>query len=242
MPTSLLAAAERRAADAGLNLFGVVDAARFDACQPKEARLRGRWPWCGTVVVVGSGGGRFWQQFATNCAQAAATRTLPAPQEFASRCVHEIAHAFADRKVEVEVVEPGCQGVNFLRLAEAAGFGTVSPVSGQLLHPVFGPHVALRGALLFAGLPFGAVADASITDRFQPCCTCRQQHPSADRLPAPTPCATHLGAGACSAACVCRSACPLGAEHRTADLEVGPGQRGRGGSWLRLRVLRLFRR
>jgi hypothetical protein len=221
MPASLLAEARKQAAHLGLNLFGVVDAERFDACQPKEQRLARCHPRCGTVVVLGSGGRDFWQRFAQSCAQAAATVALPAPQQFAGHCVRQVVARFHGRP-PVGVVEPDRTCVSFSRLGEAAGFGTVSPVTGHLVHPEFGPWVTLRAALLFEGRPFGEVADASISDRFQPCCTCRQPclKPSSEVLPADPVPPRHQGP--CTVACRCRCGCPIGREHRDGIGEDAP--------------------
>jgi hypothetical protein len=226
MPSSLLADARRHAAQVGLNLFGVVDAARFDACQPKDQRIATRWPRVGTVIVLGSGGREFWQRFAEACARRAGVGSLPAPQQFAGQCVREVATVLQQSQLPVAVLEPEGRCPSFARLAEAAGFGTVSPVSGMLLHPVFGPWVSLRAALLVEGHPFGRIEDQSITDRFQPCCSCRQ--PCLQACPAPAiengapahtngvpavPCTASSQAGPC-AATKCRCACPIGSEHR----------------------------
>src|SRR5688572_5527042 len=63
MRSSLLAEARSHAADAGLNLFGLVEASRFDACQPKELRIGPVAPACGSVIVLGSGGRQLAEQF-----------------------------------------------------------------------------------------------------------------------------------------------------------------------------------
>lgn len=245
MPATLLATARQRAAEVGLNLFGVVDVARFDSCQPKDLRIGTRWPRCGTAVLLGSGGRDFWQRFAANCAQAAHTRALPAPAQFASQCVRQIAAQFEAARLPLQVVDPQQRCPSFLRLAEAAGFGTVSPVSGLLLHPEFGPYVSLRAALLFEGRPFGAVADASITDRFQPCCSCRATRP-APVAPAPTsaaPCPQHPEPAQCGPACRCRASCPIGSEHRDGiGFEIRPCPGTSIVRWIGVRVMRFVRR
>lgn len=208
----------------GLNLFGVIDAGRFDACQPKEQRLSRCHPRCGTVVVLGSGGRDFWQRFAQSCAKAAATVALPAPQHFAGQCVREIVARFRSRP-PIGVVEPDRTCVSFARLGEAAGFGTVSPVTGLLVHPEFGPWVTLRAALLFEGRPFGDVADASISDRFQPCCTCRQPCLQPTQAAPREDAGPNRHSGPCNAACRCRCGCPIGVEHRNGvgeDAPAGP--------------------
>jgi hypothetical protein len=214
MPRTLLANAQRHAAALGLNLFGLVDAERFDRCQPRDQRVRERWPHCGTVLVVGSGGQEFWRQFAQACGGRAAggPPSPTAPQQFASRCIQEIATCFRAKPLPFEVVEPSGPCPSLLRLGEAAGLGTVSPVSGLLLHPEFGPWVTLRAALLFAGHPFGPVPDATLVERFQPCCGCRQ--------PCTTGCSTTPGN--CPPNCHGRCACPIGNEHRSPVVEDAP--------------------
>jgi hypothetical protein len=96
-----------------------------------------------------------------------------------------------------------------------------------LLYFEYGPWVALRTAILCAGQPFGAVADASIADRFQPCCSCSKPcvpacpatvHDGAGRQDLAR-CATHRHAGNCQSGCFSRRACPIGAEHRDGDGE-----------------------
>jgi hypothetical protein len=204
---SLLSDAQHSALRVGLNLFGVVDASRFDRSQPKDLRIRNRWPRCGTAIVLGSGG--------------AATAREPHQVE---RDVAAIGAMLQQARLPFTVSVPAQRELSFARLAEAAGLGTISPVTGLLLHPHFGPWVAVWAALLVDGQPFGQVADASLTDEFQPCCTCKQPcreaHPAAD-------------------------VCPIGSEHRAGArwvmLEPGAG-RCAPLNWLQLTVRRLLPR
>ncbi len=226
MTSSLLAEVQRTADTAGLNLFGLVDAARFDACQPRERRARALRPRCGTLLVLGTGGRVFWQRYAQRGGVAA-----EAGESAASRLVSSgmrgVVDVLALRRVPAHPILAGDPRIAFARLAEAAGFGTISPVSGLLVHPEYGPWIAVRGAILVDGMPFGSVADASITDRFQPCCTCNR--PCVSACPAHVHdgagnqdvarCASHRHAGNCEPACGSRAACPVGAGHRD-----GPGE------------------
>ncbi len=223
MRSSLLAQAQQRAALAGLNLFGVVDAARFDTWQPREQRTTTLHGSCGTVIVLGSGGRTMARPAASSHGEpprAVSNRDIAA---LARAAVHELSRLLWTQSVRSRVVETeGGDRLNFARLAEAAGFGTVSPVSGLLLHPEFGPWVSVRAALLVDGRPFGPVADASITDRFQPCCNCAK--PCIAACPAAVHdgfgnqdlgrCVDHRHQGGCAAGCSSRTACPVGAEHR----------------------------
>jgi len=203
---SLLSDAQHCAARVGLNLFGIVDAARFDVCQPKDLRIGSRWPECGTAIVLGSGG-----------------VTTARETQQVERDIAEIASVLQRGGVRFRIVVPTQRRLSFARLAEAAGFGTISPVTGLLLHPEFGPWVSVWAALLLDGHPFGEVADRSITDLFQPCCSCRQ--PCREVLPA-------------------ASACPIGTEHRQASrwtIETGEGSRAPT-NWFQLTVMRLLPR
>ncbi|MFO1077647.1 MAG: hypothetical protein U1E73_07960 [Planctomycetota bacterium] len=153
MSPSLLTQIQMSARALGAELFGVVDAAHFDAGQPKERRTSAVLPRCGAVVVFGSGG-KGAQRLT-----AAALQPVLAPLRAAG--------------LRAVLADPARTSLSFARLAEAAGFGTVSPVTGMLLHPEFGPWVRVHGAVLVEGRPFGAMDDSSIIDSFQPCCRCR---------------------------------------------------------------------
>jgi hypothetical protein len=77
-------------------------------------------------------------------------------------------------------------------------------------------------ALLVDGQPFGQVTDASLTEDFQPCCTCKQ--PCREAHPA-------------------ASVCPIGTEHRAGArwVMIESGACGRA-SWLQLIAQRLLPR
>lgn len=219
---SLLSSVRQSAARAGLNLFGVVDARRFDPGEPRERRCGHRWPECGTVVVLGTGGRGFWhRQVAHGAGGTTGGGTATLVDELAVAAAHRVAADLATRSLPTRVVCAPCDTLNFLRLGEAAGFGTVSPVSGMLLHPQFGPWLRVRAALLIDGYPFGPIQDASITENFQPCCTCAK--PCVTACPSGVHdgrgstdfarCAGHRHAGGCVDGCGSRRACPIGGEH-----------------------------
>ena len=222
---SLLQQLLQNASRNGLNLVGLVDSGRFDRCQPREQRVSALRPKCGTVVVLGTGGRHFWPEFARQGGQLPENVDGDAADELAAASVAGVADQLQSLGVACHVVDSRRPLLNFGRLAEAAGFGIVSPVSGMLLHPEFGPWLRVRAALLVDGLPFGAVEDASITDRFHPCCSCDKPcvtacppavHSAAghsDRRQ----CAEHRYAGGCATGCHSRAACPIGGEHGDGD-------------------------
>lgn len=224
MSSSVLAQMQAHCNAAGLNLFGVVDAMRFDAAQPVESRASQLHPGCGTIVVLGSGGGAFWQRMVASNG----TPRPPAPhyhpvQEFAVAQTRMAQAQLQAAGIRSRLVQPeDRKTLNFVQLGEAAGFGTVSPVIHILLHPRFGPWISLRAALLLEGTPFGPIADASLQDRFQPCCGCEKPCIAAcpvgvhDGFGAAdfSRCAHHRHAGNCAAGCNVRRACPIGADER----------------------------
>ncbi|MCA8950105.1 MAG: hypothetical protein KDE27_11430 [Planctomycetes bacterium] len=140
----------------GFDLFGPVDAATFDACQPRDQRLTRVLPRCGTAIVLGTAG----VQLDSHTVEVGLQRVSDRLRVAGHRTV--IAGTRAHK-------------LSFPRLADAAGFGTVSPVTGLLLHPKFGPWLRVHDVLLVEGRPFGQLGDASISDSFQPCCKCDGQ-------------------------------------------------------------------
>ncbi|MBL8727280.1 MAG: hypothetical protein JNM25_02540 [Planctomycetes bacterium] len=223
---SLLAEVRRRAGDAGLNLLGLVDAERFDAAQTRERRVRSIAPDCGTVLVVGSGGRELWQRFERR--SGASCRSAARVDRYASAAARQIETLLRSSAIRCRTIAGPCDSrLPFTQLGEAAGLGTVSPVTGLLLHPQFGPWVRIRAVVLADGRPFGPIADASISERFQPCCGCSR--PCVTACPVGVHdglggqdfgrCASHRHAGNCETHCSSRSACPVGSSHRDADGE-----------------------
>lgn len=226
MSSSLLADVRRRAGDAGLNLIGLVDAARFDAAEAPERRVRRIAPACGTVLVVGSGGRALWQAFTRH--EGTGGPRAASVDGYALEVVQGLAAQLRAGAVDCRTIAGPCGArLPFSRLGEAAGLGTVSPVTGMLLHPEFGPWVRIRAVLLADGKPFGPIADASLGERFQPCCGCSRPCVTAcpvgvhDGLGGPDHgrCARHRHAGNCATQCSSRNACPVGSAHRDADAE-----------------------
>ncbi len=197
MSTALLRELEQRARGAGFDLFGLVDAERFDAGQPHELRCARELPGCGTVIVLGCGG----------------------PSQAQWNLPRELADLLRKHGHPARLAEPMQSRLRFSALGEAAGLGTVSPVIHRLLHPQFGPRVMVGAAVLVAGRPFGPIADASIAERFQPCCHCARPCLSAcpggvhdghgdvdeDR------CSQERERGPCADACRVVRSCPVGA-------------------------------
>jgi hypothetical protein len=224
MSSSLLADLESRAKAAGMNLFGLVDAELFDRGQATCGRAARLLSGCGTIVVLGSGGRGFWEEMVRSDGLPRSPDPRYHPiQEFAVKNVRAMQEMLRQHGIESLLVQPeDKQTLSFVRLAEAAGFGTASPVIGLLLNPRYGPWVSMRAALLLPGTPFGPMSDASIVDTFQPCTSCGQPCVSACPIHVHDGfghadfrrCAVHRSASNCMSGCSVRRACPVGSDQR----------------------------
>lgn len=230
MPTfaglHLLDEIRRRAADAGLNVLGVVACDEFDRCQPRGRRAREILPECETILVLGSGGSEFWEKMTQEEGSPGRPKADHHPiNRRGARLTGELMVWLRDHGMRSAAVYPDAnRTLNFVQLAEVAGMGYVSPVIGQLLHPTYGPWVSLRSAILIAGKPFGDARrlPKAVGEQFEPCLTCSRpcmracpisvyevgDYPDFER------CTEHRVQGNCERGCDVRRACPIGAEHR----------------------------
>lgn len=214
MTLSLREDLEECAAAAGWNLSGAVDAERFDAGQPQETRCRHALRGCGTALVFAVGGDPERREGGPARDGARAEGVLAAMRR-------RVAAAGLRGRV---LAAARSRRLNFARLAEAAGIGVVSPVIGALLHPRYGPWVALRAAVLLPGRPFGAIPDESLAEVFQPCAKCPR--PCLEACPVGVHdgrgrsdlhrCVDHWRQGGCRGGCDVLRACPVGAGERWA--------------------------
>jgi len=217
---------QSHAAAHGLNLWGLVSAARFDACQPKGRRVRERLPECDTILLLGAGGSSFWDKMtaALGAGFEAKPRVGYHPiNDYSAQLATDTCALLRAAGYDCQAVYPDDEpALNFLQLAEMAGLGTISPVIGLLLNPDYGPWVSLRAALLVEGTPFGPLKEYQPHDVFQPCLTCHKPC----LVPCPARvfdgrghadfhlCGKHRHRGGCIHGCDVRRACPVGAEHR----------------------------
>lgn len=208
-----------RLASHGLNLVGATSLAAYDARVGAHVALGPRVPEARSAVVIGNGGGAFWDAFARSRPPDGAAVAHPL-DAFTRRVVEAIT---ADVDGIVRILYPfDPTPTDFRTLAACAGIGSPS-LLGLLVHPTFGPWMALRAALL--------VRDDVVLPRpaegFDPCPTCASRACIA-ACPAgavgdagwdvPTCVAYRLAAdGHCDAGCHARIACVLGPEHRYPD-------------------------
>ena len=137
----------------GLNLIGVASVASYDAEVGAERRLGPRLEGAQSIVVVGNGGGAFWGVYRRLCAADPAREERPDPLDDFTREVVENACAPLAGPQAMRILFPFgfAEGaVSFTRLAVLAGLGRPS-LLGVLVHPEYGPWIALRAAILVRG-------------------------------------------------------------------------------------------
>lgn len=202
-----------RLADAGLALTGSIPIADYDAIAPAPWRSAALAPGARSALVVGNAGRALWERFSASAERALAEDPLDA---YTRRVLAEAARSlepepaigfYADRRDGVYLP--------LVALAQRAGFGSPGRV-GVLIHPVYGPWIAIRAVLLVAEpLPFREPAP------FDPCTGCPAPCASAchgkvigPRGVDPAACyQARLTLPACATACDARSACVVGPEH-----------------------------
>jgi hypothetical protein len=173
-------------------------------------------------VVVGSGGGAFFERFE---ASPEAGDGAPNPLDRFTRRVVEAAVQVALGPLAVGhgVAFPfrGAPVVPFQRLGRAAGLGGPSPL-GLQTHPVFGPWWAYRALVLAdAALPPAAPLGDGCAGCPAPCVTaCPAGAVRLAGFSIPDCHRRRLEAEPCRLSCVARIACVRGPEHRYPDREL----------------------
>lgn len=160
----------------GLNLIGTATIAAYEALVPLQYHVAPLLPQAKTLVVIGHGGGEFWIRFRTAC-------------EARPGYLQEREHPLDDYTVEtIETALAPClqrsgavyrylypfrfwtEPVSFMHLARAAGLAGPS-ILGVVIHPEYGPWLALRAALLIDQTLYTPPAAPG----FDPCPTCRER-------------------------------------------------------------------
>ncbi|HEX4209938.1 MAG TPA: hypothetical protein VHY56_06065, partial [Candidatus Binataceae bacterium] len=167
----LLASIQQAAAPHGLNLIAAVSADRYDALAPSSTLARTLAPGTQSIVVIGNGGGAFWNAFKAHAKAHPGWRDRTHPLDDFTRGLveNQIEPIMRERGVSTTSVYPfiGEPTLNFIALGKLAGLGGPS-LLGVLIHPVYGPWIAFRAALL---LDF-ALDQPGEAAGFDPCPRC----------------------------------------------------------------------
>ena len=158
----------------GLNLVGTTAIDAYDAGVPPLLGLRRLLPAAKTAIVIGNGGGAFWTAYRDFCRVHPGHEREPDPLDAFTRGAVETAIAATiDPGAPVRLLYPfryPDEPVSFMHLAECAGLGRRS-LLGVLIHPLFGPWIALRAALLVPHI----LTASRPADGFDPCPDCTER-------------------------------------------------------------------
>jgi epoxyqueuosine reductase len=226
----LLASIRRAAAPHGLNLIAALPADRYEAIAPPTMRARTLSPNARSIVVIGNGGGAFWDAFNVYADAHLGWRDRTHPlDDFTRELIsNEIASPVRGQGVSCTPVFPfgGEATLNFVGLGKLAGLGGPS-ILGVLIHPTYGPWIAFRAALLI-DVPLDQPGEAA---NFDPCPRCVPRSciaacpalavnfPAGWDIPS---CLTHRVEveADCASRCHARVACVIGPDHRYPDDEL----------------------
>jgi hypothetical protein len=200
-------------AQAGLELTGSLPIQAYDALVPPPWRSRELAPGARGALVVGNAGRTLWERFEKSAERALADDPL---DRYVRRVLAEAASDW-DPPAAVAFYADRREGMYLpiVALARRAGFGTPGRI-GVLIHPEYGPWLAIRAVLLVPE----SLAETS-APAFDPCNGCPAPCASAcvgsavgpQTLDARICYDTRLTHPACAGACAARSACVVGKQH-----------------------------
>ncbi|HVN63139.1 MAG TPA: hypothetical protein VMT58_00770 [Candidatus Binataceae bacterium] len=227
----------------GLNLAAAVSIERYDAAVKEASRAGTIDQRAKSIVVVGNGGGAMWEALKRHANQNPGwwERANPLDDFTRETIEREVAPVVIAAGVRCTVVYPFVSAgptLNFIELAKIAGIAGPS-ILGVAVHPLYGPWIAFRAALLVDEL----IDEPGEAAEFDPCPSCAARSciaacpVGAVSFPAgwdiPKCLAYRVEAEAdCAPQCHARANCVLGPEHRYPDDELAYHQ---------IRALRVMR-
>ncbi|MSP63797.1 MAG: hypothetical protein EXR72_26320 [Myxococcales bacterium] len=140
--------------DGGIDLVAAFPSVAYDAAGPPPELTAGALlPGARSMIVVGSGGTHLWRRFTDWLAVDPKGRLLAEAHpldHYVAGVLDRGSAVLADAGVRARRLEPTFlfqPRIDFRRLGALSGLGAPSPI-GMVVHPVFGPWWALRGAWL----------------------------------------------------------------------------------------------
>jgi epoxyqueuosine reductase len=229
--SSTLDRVRRAAVPYGLNLIAATPVARYDSAVKESLRASAIDPRARSIVAIGNGGAAMWNALKTHAARNPEWWNRDNPLDDFIRAVIErdVAAPIRASGLRCTTVYPfmgNAPTLSFIELGKVAGIAGPS-ILGVTVHPVYGPWIAFRAALLFDE-ELDSPGDAL---GFDPCpgCTARTCIPACPAgavsidsgwdIPA---CLTHRVEVEhdCAPRCHARAGCVLGPEHRYPDDEL----------------------
>jgi epoxyqueuosine reductase len=160
----------------GLNLVGTTTIAAYETLVPSQYHVVSLLPQAKTLVVIGNGGGEFWAGFQAYCHARPGylqehehpldDYTVETIENALALCLQRSGAVYRYLYPFRFWIEP----VSFMHLARAAGLAGPS-ILGVVIHPEYGPWLALRAALLIDQDLYAP----PIAPGFDPCPTCRER-------------------------------------------------------------------
>jgi NAD-dependent dihydropyrimidine dehydrogenase PreA subunit len=160
----------------GLNLIGTAPVATYEALVPSQYHVLSLLPEAKTLIVIGNGGGQFWQGFRAYCDEHPAflnEREHPLDDYTVEITEKALTPILMQANAQYRYLYPfrfWSEPVSFMHLARAAGLAGPS-ILGVTIHPVYGPWMALRAAVLINSELHTEPSAAG----FDPCPTCAER-------------------------------------------------------------------
>jgi epoxyqueuosine reductase len=160
----------------GFNLIGTASVSAYEARVPVQYHVTPLLPQAKAIIVIGNGGGEFWSGFRTYCQARPGylqEHEHPLDDYTAEMIENALTPILQQSGAQYRYLYPfrfWSEPVSFMHLAQAAGIAGPS-ILGVVIHPVYGPWMALRAAVLI-----DQVLDiAPSAPGFDPCSTCSER-------------------------------------------------------------------
>lgn len=160
----------------GFNLIGTTTVTAYEALVPAPYHVTALLPQAKTLVVIGNGGGEFWSKFRAYCeARPGYLQGRQHPlDDYTVGVIESALTPVLERSGTVyRYLYPfrfWTEPVSFMHLARAAGLAGPS-ILGVVIHPTYGPWIALRAALLIDQ----ELYIPQVAPGFDPCPTCTER-------------------------------------------------------------------
>jgi epoxyqueuosine reductase QueG len=229
--SSTLESIRAAVASHGLNLVAAIPIERYDAVASAPMRAAPMAPFARSIIVIANGGGAFWNALKRHAEQHRGWWNREHPLDDFTRAVIErdAVPAAVAAGARCEVIYPFApvgSTLNFVELGKAAGLAGPS-ILGVVVHPVYGPWIAFRAALLLdelidapgVGLGFDPCPSCTLRSCMPACPVGAVSFPSGWDIPK---CLQHRVEVEpdCAPRCHARAGCVLGPEHRYPDDEL----------------------
>lgn len=215
--------------ECGFNLTLTIDPAKYNNTAGISKKTESLFPGAKSIILTGFGGKGFWtifQHFLTGNPEFR-EKNINLIDNYSVLKIHEACAVLDKNKVSYKRVYPfgeNALDLNFLRLGELGGAGVPS-LLGILLHPVYGPWISLRGAI---------ITDMELREyggnlsNFSPCPPCDK--PCISACPIKTisesgwdweACMKYrISDKTCEGSCASRRACPYGRDEQYSDEQL----------------------